>query len=59
MCDYTEIRYSCNGVRYQVKAWCTKYQETHRRCPTNVVTIKLKPDDICSLDNFLFIPPDG
>ncbi|KAF2720190.1 hypothetical protein K431DRAFT_227085 [Polychaeton citri CBS 116435] len=37
MCDYTKVEYSCGHVRYLVRAWCVRYQETHRRCPPNVV----------------------
>ena len=28
MCDYTQVNYECGHVRYVVKAWCTRYQET-------------------------------
>lgn len=39
MCDYTQVEYSCGHLRYTVRAWCVKYQETHKRCPANVVAI--------------------
>lgn len=39
MCDYTQVHYKCSHLRYIVRAWCTRYQETHRRCPVNVVAM--------------------
>ncbi|KAH7092979.1 hypothetical protein FB567DRAFT_160499 [Paraphoma chrysanthemicola] len=39
MCDYTQVQYKCAHSRYVVRAWCTKYQETHKRCPANVVAM--------------------
>lgn len=39
MCDYTQVQYKCTHVRYVVKAWCTKYQQTHVRCPANVTAV--------------------
>lgn len=39
MCDYTQVQYKCSHLRYVVRAWCTKYQETHKRCPANVVAM--------------------
>lgn len=39
MCDYTQVEYKCGHLRYTVKAWCTKYQQTHKRCPANVVAM--------------------
>lgn len=39
MCDYTQVHYKCSHLRYTVRAWCTKYQETHKRCPANVVAM--------------------
>lgn len=37
MCDYTKRTYQCGHVRFVVKAWCVRYQQTHERCPPNVV----------------------
>ena len=37
MCDYTQVEYRCGHLRYTVKSWCTRYQQTHKRCPANVV----------------------
>lgn len=37
MCDYTKVSYQCGHVRYLVKAWCVRYQQTQQRCPPNVV----------------------
>jgi hypothetical protein len=37
MCDYTQVQYKCSHLRYTVRAWCTKYQQTHVRCRVNVV----------------------
>ncbi|KAF1998263.1 hypothetical protein P154DRAFT_524179 [Amniculicola lignicola CBS 123094] len=39
MCDYTQVHYKCSHLRYTVRAWCTKYQETHKRCPPNVIAM--------------------
>ncbi|KAF2709202.1 hypothetical protein K504DRAFT_406116 [Pleomassaria siparia CBS 279.74] len=47
MCDYTQVHYKCAHLRYIVRAWCTKYQETHKRCPANVVAIEYRLDENC------------
>jgi len=47
MCDYTQVEYSCGHLRYIVKAWCTSYPETQKRCPLNVV-------EMCVLPSLLF-----
>ncbi|KAF2400953.1 hypothetical protein EJ06DRAFT_476391 [Trichodelitschia bisporula] len=47
MCDYTQVEYACGHLRYTVKAWCTRYQETHRRCPANVIAIEHRLDEKC------------
>lgn len=39
MCDYIQVQYKCGHLRFIVKAWCVKYQETHIRCPVNVVAL--------------------
>lgn len=39
MCDYTQVEFKCKHLRYTVRAWCVKYQETHKRCPPNVVAM--------------------
>lgn len=39
MCDYTQVEYACGHLRYIVKAWCTTYPETQKRCPLNVVAM--------------------
>jgi hypothetical protein len=41
MCDYTQVEYACGHQRYTVKAWCVKYQETHKRCPANVIAMSV------------------
>lgn len=41
MCDYTQVQYKCNHLRYVVRAWCTRYQETHKRCPANIVAMQV------------------
>ncbi|KAH8722561.1 hypothetical protein GQ44DRAFT_622284 [Phaeosphaeriaceae sp. PMI808] len=48
MCDYTQVEYKCHHLRYTVRAWCTKYQETQKRCPANVVAIEYRLDENCS-----------
>ncbi|EME84067.1 uncharacterized protein MYCFIDRAFT_152346 [Pseudocercospora fijiensis CIRAD86] len=47
MCDYTKVEYACGHLRYTVRAWCIKYQETHKRCPANVVAIEYRLDEKC------------
>lgn len=50
MCDYTQVNYKCGHVRYLVKAWCIRYQQTHERCAPNVVAVyvfSLLPTDTC------------
>jgi len=39
MCDYTKVEYCCGHLRYTVRAWCVTYQESHKRCPPNVVAV--------------------
>ncbi|KAK7178013.1 hypothetical protein PSPO01_15935 [Paraphaeosphaeria sporulosa] len=36
MCDYTQVYYKCSHLRYVVKAWCTEYPQTQKRCEPNV-----------------------
>ncbi|KAH6881473.1 hypothetical protein BKA58DRAFT_371629 [Alternaria rosae] len=47
MCDYTQVQYKCTHVRYVVKAWCTKYQQTHVRCPANVTAVEYRLNENC------------
>lgn len=47
MCDYTKVEYACYHLRYTVRAWCVKYQETHKRCPANVVAVEYRLDERC------------
>ncbi|KAK7183642.1 uncharacterized protein CC84DRAFT_1078660 [Paraphaeosphaeria sporulosa] len=47
MCDYTQVHYKCSHLRYTVRAWCTKYQETQRRCQPNVVAVEYRLDENC------------
>ncbi|KAH8772320.1 hypothetical protein BGZ57DRAFT_824618 [Hyaloscypha finlandica] len=42
MCDYTQVEFRCGHVRYTVRAWCTKYETTHKRCPPSVVAIEFR-----------------
>ena len=43
MCDYKQVEYACGHLRYIVKAWCTTYQETQKRCPLNVIEMCALP----------------
>ena len=43
MCDYTKVSYHCGHIRYLVKAWCVRYQQTQQRCPPNVVATYVIP----------------
>lgn len=63
MCDYTKVQYACNHLRYTVRYWCkslvsfrriiadiregTRYQETHKRCPANVVEVEYRLSERC------------
>ncbi|TID15221.1 hypothetical protein E6O75_ATG08474 [Venturia nashicola] len=49
MCDYTQVEYTCTHTRYTVRAWCIKYQETHKRCPANVTAIEYRLDEKCGV----------
>ncbi|OAL42561.1 hypothetical protein IQ07DRAFT_525870 [Pyrenochaeta sp. DS3sAY3a] len=49
MCDYTSIEFKCNHLRHTVRAWCTRYQETHKRCPPNVVAWEFRLDEDCCI----------
>jgi hypothetical protein len=42
MCDYTQVEFRCGHVRYTVRAWCTNYETTHKRCPPTVVAIEFR-----------------
>lgn len=42
MCDYTQVEFRCGHVRYTVRAWCTSYETTHKRCPPTVVAIEFR-----------------
>jgi len=41
MRDYTEVKHKCQHRKYIVKAWCTKYQDTHIRCAPNVIEMSV------------------
>ncbi|KAF2654924.1 hypothetical protein K491DRAFT_693347 [Lophiostoma macrostomum CBS 122681] len=47
MCDYTQVQYKCSHLRYTVRSWCTKYQETQKRCQPNVVAIEQRLGENC------------
>ncbi|KAF2213859.1 hypothetical protein CERZMDRAFT_95889 [Cercospora zeae-maydis SCOH1-5] len=47
MCDYTKVEYACNHLRYTVRYWCRKYQDTHKRCPANVVAAEYRLYEKC------------
>ena len=49
MCDYTEVTYQCGHIRYLVLAWCIRYQQTHERCPPNVVRMETKYGEKCGV----------
>ncbi|KAH7397548.1 hypothetical protein BKA64DRAFT_708237 [Cadophora sp. MPI-SDFR-AT-0126] len=40
MCNYTQVEFECGHRRYTVRAWCTNYETTHRRCPPAVVAVE-------------------
>ncbi|PVH74939.1 hypothetical protein DL98DRAFT_428504 [Cadophora sp. DSE1049] len=40
MCNYTQVEFGCGHRRYTVRAWCTNYEATHRRCPPAVVGVE-------------------
>ncbi|KAH6638509.1 hypothetical protein C7974DRAFT_391710 [Boeremia exigua] len=47
MCDFTQLEYRCSHLRYIVRAWCVTYQETHARCPLNVVAMYMLKEIVC------------
>ncbi|KAG9666518.1 hypothetical protein KCV03_g10405, partial [Aureobasidium melanogenum] len=47
MCDYTKVQYRCDHLRYTVRAWCVRYQESHKRCPPNVVAVEYRFEEPC------------
>ncbi|KAK0103763.1 hypothetical protein ONS95_005766 [Cadophora gregata] len=47
MCNYTQVEYECGHRRYTVRAWCTNYETTHRRCPPTVVAVQWRLDERC------------
>lgn len=42
MCEYTQVEFRCGHVRYTVRAWCTNYERTHKRCPPSVVAVQYR-----------------
>ncbi|KIN03607.1 hypothetical protein OIDMADRAFT_158299 [Oidiodendron maius Zn] len=51
MCDYTQVEYECGHLRFIVRAWCTNYETTHRRCPPTVVALEFRYVHSPSLKN--------
>ncbi|TVY17526.1 hypothetical protein LARI1_G008553 [Lachnellula arida] len=47
MCSYQQVEFRCGHARYIVKAWCTAYETTHKRCPPLVVAIDFRLDEQC------------
>ncbi|KAF2860081.1 hypothetical protein K470DRAFT_248002 [Piedraia hortae CBS 480.64] len=47
MCDYTQVEYRCAHQRVTVRAWCTKYRDTHKRCPARIVAIEYRMHEDC------------
>ncbi|EMC98501.1 hypothetical protein BAUCODRAFT_67388 [Baudoinia panamericana UAMH 10762] len=47
MCDYTQVEYKCGHLRFTVRAWCVRYQETHVRCAPNIVAIEYRLHEYC------------
>lgn len=44
MCDHKLVKYQCSHPLYLVKAWYTKYQDTHLPCaPNPIETLVSKP----------------
>ncbi|PGH18616.1 hypothetical protein AJ79_00395 [Helicocarpus griseus UAMH5409] len=37
MCDYKEVEHLCGHKSHLVYAWCVVYQQSHKRCPPNVI----------------------
>ncbi|PBP16691.1 hypothetical protein BUE80_DR012554 [Diplocarpon rosae] len=42
MCEYTQVEFRCGHCRYTVRAWCTHYEKTHKRCPPAVVAVEYR-----------------
>ncbi|KAH7394839.1 hypothetical protein BKA66DRAFT_599656 [Pyrenochaeta sp. MPI-SDFR-AT-0127] len=59
MCDYTQVHYNCFHLRYTVRAWCIKYQETHKRCLPMLLRCKeYRLDDNCGSLFLSFLTAD-
>jgi hypothetical protein len=39
MYDYIQVEYKYGYLRYTVKVWCVKYQDTYKRCPPNIIAM--------------------
>ena len=50
MCNYTQVEFECGHRRYTVRAWCTNYETTHRRCPPAVVAVEWRLVIIIAFD---------
>ncbi|PMD61272.1 uncharacterized protein K444DRAFT_525885, partial [Hyaloscypha bicolor E] len=48
ICDYTQVEFYCDHIRYTVRAWCTNYETTYKRCPSSVVAIEFRYVEINS-----------
>ncbi|KAI0121314.1 hypothetical protein BJ170DRAFT_688070 [Xylariales sp. AK1849] len=45
MCDYTQVQYCCDHLRFRVQKWCPSYERTHKVCPPNVTTAEYRADE--------------
>ncbi|KAH8647258.1 hypothetical protein BX600DRAFT_518532 [Xylariales sp. PMI_506] len=48
MCDYTQVQYYCDHLRFRVQRWCSSYERTHKVCPPRVTTAEYRADELCS-----------
>ncbi|WPH00361.1 Hypothetical protein R9X50_00318800 [Acrodontium crateriforme] len=48
MCEYSQVEYACGHLRFIVRCWCTKYQETQKRCRPNIVAVEYRFHENCS-----------
>jgi len=40
MCEYTQVEFRCGHLRFTVRAWCSAYEQSHRRCPPSITAVE-------------------
>ncbi|KAI1471796.1 uncharacterized protein F4812DRAFT_192942 [Daldinia caldariorum] len=47
MCDYTQVEYCCQHLRFVVQRWCSVYERTNKVCAPNVTHLEIRHDELC------------